>query len=209
LIALIAISAGGAFAQTTQPPAPTSSPPQATPPQAAPPQQAPAVPPASASKPTLAPPQTSAAATDAPAASGSALPPQPPPIEKRGFFNDLGRWWDDSVAGFNDFNKKSAEAAKDAATATGQAMKSAADAMVRWPTSKVVEIHEVCPVAGNGAPDCQAAAVNACKTKGFAAGQPLDIRTAEKCTSSLWVSGQNPPNGECPVESMVLRAACE
>jgi hypothetical protein len=81
--------------------------------------------------------------------------------------------------------------------------------MVRWPASKVVEIHEVCPLAGNGAPDCQTAASNACKTKGFKAGQPVDIRTAEKCTASLWVSGQNPANGECPVESMVLRAACE
>jgi hypothetical protein len=113
------------------------------------------------------------------------------------------------MAGFNDFNKKSAAAAKDAAAATGQAMKDAADAMVRWPKSKVVEIHEVCPLAGNGAPDCQMAASNACKTKGFKAGQPVDIRTAEKCTASLWVSGQNPPNGECPVETMVLRAACE
>jgi hypothetical protein len=233
VMALALTAAGVALAQNNQPQAPSGLAPQA-----APLQQAPAVPqtssskqapaaaapaepaaPATAAAPqasTAAPqasaaPQTSAApqAAASPASSGAGLPPQPPPVDKRGFLNDLGRWWDDSVAGFNDFNKKSAEAAKDAATATGQAMKNAADAMVRWPTSKVVEIHEVCPLAGNGAPDCQAAAANACKTKGFKAGQPLDIRTAESCTASLWVSGQNPPNGECPLESMVLRAACE
>jgi hypothetical protein len=156
-------------------------------------------------------------------ASGLALPPQPPPPGtpvKRGFLNDFGQWWDDSVASFNakmkeqqakidEFNKKSVDAAKDAATATQQAMKNAADAMVRLPTSRVIEIHELCVIAGNGAPDCAAAAANACHSKGFANGQPVDIRTAEKCNASLWMSGQNPATAECPVETVVLRAACE
>ncbi len=125
-----------------------------------------------------------------------ALPSQPPPAtaaapqapaEKRGFFDDLSHWWHDSVADFNaklkeqqskidDFNKKSAEAAKDAATATQQAMKNAADVMVKSATSKVIEIHEPCAIAGNGAADCASAAVNACKGKGFSDGQPLDVR---------------------------------
>ncbi len=64
-------------------------------------------------------------------------------------------------------------------------------------------------IAGNGAPDCQTAATNACHAKGFSTGQPLDIRTAEKCTASLWVSGQNPGSTDCPVETVVLRAACQ
>ncbi len=159
------------------------------------------------------------------------LPPQPPPpaaaasqapAEKRGFFDGLSRWWQDSVADFNaklkeqqtkmdDFNKKSAEAAKDAATATGQAMKSAADAMVKSATSKVIEIREPCAIAGNGAADCASAAVNACKGKGFSDGQPLDVRTAEKCNASLWLQGQGQrtAGAECPVETVVLRAACQ
>lgn len=159
-----------------------------------------------------------------------ALPPQPPPsvasspppAEKHGFFDNLERWWRDSVTDFNaklkeqqskidDFNKKSAEAAKDAATATQQAMKNAADAMVKSATSKVIEIHEPCAVAGNGAADCASAAVNACKGKGFSDGQPLDVRTAEKCNASLWLQGQGQrsANAECPVETVVLRAACQ
>ena len=112
----------------------------------------------------------------------------------------------------DDFNKKSAEAARDAATATQQAMKNAADAVVKSATSKVIEIHETCAIAGNGAADCASAAINACKSKGFSDGQPLDVRTAEKCNASLWLQGQGQQRlaaAECPVETVVLRAACQ
>ena len=167
--------------------------------------------------------------TAAPAAPGLTLPLQPPPAsaalpapadQQHGFFDDLGRWWHDSVADFNaklkeqqskldDFNKKSAAAAKEAAAATQEAMTNAANAMVKFPTAKVIEIHELCAIAGNGAADCATAASNACKGKGFKDGQPLDVRTAEKCTASLWVSGQSSAAADCPVETVVLRAACQ
>jgi hypothetical protein len=165
-----------------------------------------------------------------PASAGVTLPPQPQPPppsaalpapapEKRGFFDDLARWWHDSTADFNaklkeqqskldDFNKKSADAAKDAAAATQQAMKNAADAVARLPTAKVIEIQAPCAIAGNGSADCASAATNACKGKGFADGQPLDVRTAEKCTASLWLQGQKQP-ADCAVETVVLRAACQ
>lgn len=161
-----------------------------------------------------------------PAPPGLTLPPQPAPPDaaeaptlKRGFLNDLGRWWDEFAASFkakmkeqqsklDDFNKKSADAAKGAADATSQAVKNAADAVVRLPTSRVIEIQEICPLAGNGAADCAVAATKACKGKGFSAGQPLDVRTAEKCTNSLWMSGQ-PASNDCPIETVVLRAACQ
>jgi hypothetical protein len=81
--------------------------------------------------------------------------------------------------------------------------------MVHWPISKTVEVHEVCAIAGNGSADCATAATNACKGKGFKAGQPLDVRTAEKCTASLWVSGQNPATADCRDETVILRAACQ
>jgi hypothetical protein len=157
--------------------------------------------------------------TSPPASPGLILPPQPPPPgtappsasadQKHGFFDDLGRWWHDSVADFNaklkeqqskvdDFNKKSAEA-----------MTNAANAVVNLQTSKVIEIREPCAIAGNGAADCATAAVNACKGKGFKDGQPLDVRTAEKCNASLWVSGQPSTPADCPVETIVLRAACQ
>ena len=152
------------------------------------------------STPAVSAPQTSAATAQ------PGLPPQPsapsaaaPPAttEKPGFFDD--------------FNKKSAEAAQDAATATQQAMKNAADAVVKSTTSKVIETRAPCAIAGNGAADCATAAVNACKSKGFTDGQPLDVRTAEKCNASLWLQGQGQrqTSADCPIETVVLRAACQ
>jgi hypothetical protein len=187
-------------------------------------QVAPPVQPTSPAAPVAAapqPPQTTAVPTAIAPTVGPALPPQPAPpaAEKRGFLNDFGAWWDKSVADFNAKmkgqqakadDKQQNAAAKDAASATQDAMKNAADAMVRMTTpSHVVEMQEVCPLAGNGAPDCAVAALNVCHTKGYKDGQPVDIRTAEKCTSSLWVSGQPQVNGECPVETIVLRSACQ
>jgi len=201
---LLACDSAAALAQSGEPPSSASS---AAPAAPAGPQQ-----PSSQSAPQLVlPPQSpsSAAAPEAPA-------------EKHGFFDDFSRWWHDSVADFNaklkeqqskidDFNKKSAEAAKEAAVATQQAMKNAADAMVKSATSKVIEIHAPCAIAGNGAADCASAAADACRGKGFSDGQPLDVRTAEKCNASLWLQGQGQRSAaaECPVETVVLRAACQ
>jgi hypothetical protein len=155
------------------------------------------------------------------------LPPQPPPADKRGFLNNFGHWWDDSIADFNakmkdarqkfdDMNKKQNDAAKDAAAATQEAMKNAAEAtkkaataVVRLPNTRVIEIRESCAPAANGAPDCEAAATKACRGKGFESGEPVDVRTADKCPASLWLSGQAPSAGQCPVETVVLRAVCQ
>jgi hypothetical protein len=176
-----------------------------------------AVGPAVQSQPQTPPPGSPGLTLPPQSPSPDAAQPSAPAEQKHGFFDDLGRWWRDSVADFNtklkeqqskldDFNKKSAAAAKDAAAATQEAMTNAANAMVK---SKVIEIHEICAIAGNGAADCATAATNACKGKGFKDGQPLDVRTAEKCNASLWVSGQPSAPADCPIETVVLRAACQ
>jgi len=186
---LTAVAAGSARAQTS--PAPGTGAPSV--------QQAPA---------------PSAVAGFPPEPSPPALPG--PPTEKRGFLNDFSKWWDQSVSDFkakwkeqqsklDDFNKQSADAAKSAAAATSEAMKGAANVLR---PSHVIEIQQSCPLAGNGAADCASAAANVCKTKGYNAGQPLDVRTAVKCTDSLWVSGQQRP-AECPEETVLLRVACQ
>jgi hypothetical protein len=209
---LCAGSLGAALAQKSEPSTPAVPAASATP---VPQQIAPQQPAPQTSAATLQlglPPQSSA--------PGATVPPAT--AEKPGFFDDFARWWRDSVADFNakikeqqskldDFNKKSAEAAQDAATATQQAMKNAADAVVKSTTSKVIETRAPCAIAGNGAADCATAAVNACKSKGFSDGQPLDVRTAEKCSASLWLQGQGQrqTSADCPIETVVLRAACQ
>jgi hypothetical protein len=161
------------------------------------------------------------------AAPADSFPAQPPPVEQRGFFNDVGTWWGRSFSDFtakmkvtrdkiDELNKKQGDVAKGAATATSDALKDAAKAtqdaataVVRLPATRFVELNERCAVAPNGAPDCGAAAANACRQKGFNSGQPIDIRTSQQCPAAVMRSGQTPPEGECPDETYILRAVCQ
>ncbi len=154
-------------------------------------------------------------------------PAAPAPASKPGFLSALHDWWNNSIAGFSakvqdarsnldNLNKKSTDAVKDAAAATQQAMKSTAEAskdaaaaLLRLPNTRLIETRERCANAPNGAPDCQAAATNACRGKGFGTGQPLDVRTTEKCPAAVLLSGQKPGETDCPVESVVTRAVCQ
>ena len=155
-------------------------------------------------------------APPAPPASGLSFPAQPPPVNKPGFLHEFGRWWDNARGKFEDFKKKSNGAAKDAAAATQDAMKNAAEAtkdaataIVRLPNTRVFEVRERCETAPNGAPDCQTAATNACRAKGFNTGQPFGVRSSENCPPAVLLSGRTPAEGKCPVETVVLLAACQ
>jgi hypothetical protein len=79
------------------------------------------------------------------------FPDQPAPPSKSGFFEQFGRWWEDSVSNFNAGMKKAqgrftdlnAQAQKDAAAATEEAVKNAAEAataVVRLPNTRIIEL---------------------------------------------------------------------
>lgn len=166
-------------------------------------------------------------ADDGQAPAAGALPPQPPPVNKPGFLHQLGVWWNDSFADFdakmkaardklNDYNKQQGQAARETSAATQQALKDAAQAtkdvataVVKLPITRVVEFHDRCQVAGNGAPDCQTTANEACRKKGFNSGQPLDVSTSQECPARVMLSGRPPAEGECHDVTVVLRAACQ
>ena len=153
-------------------------------------------------------------------------PAQPSPANRPGFLHQLEVWWNDSFGDFNakmksakdkldDYNKQQNQAAKETSAATEQALKDAAQAtkdaataVVKLPITRVFEFHERCQVAGNGAPDCQATAAIACRTKGFESGQPLDISTSQECPARVMLSGRPPAEGECKDVTYILRAAC-
>ncbi|HEY2526531.1 MAG TPA: hypothetical protein VGJ20_01085 [Xanthobacteraceae bacterium] len=149
------------------------------------------------------------------AVQSSSLPPQPQPAapDNPGFLHALTLWWQQGVADFNSKMKKAQQQAnatnEEAMKNAAEATKNAAGALLRFPSTHVIEISQPCPTAGNGAPDCQTTAANVCRDKGFTTGQPLDIRTAEKCTASLWISGKPPESASCPVETVLLRVACQ
>ena len=61
----------------------------------------------------------------------------------------------------------------------------------------------------NGAPDCNVAAAQLRKGKGFKTGKSLDIETAEKCSAKVYLSGRTGAPGECRTENFVTRAICQ
>ena len=171
--------------------------------------------------PAVAAPQAPAA----PAAPGAATSQSS--ANRPGFLHQLGVWWDDSFGDFgakmraakdkfDDYNKKQDQAAHEASSATEQALKDAAqatkdaaNAMVKLPATRMFELTDRCAVAGNGAPDCQTTANNACRAKGFGTGRPLDVSSAQECPARVMLSGRPPVEGECRNVTTLLRVVCQ
>jgi len=168
--------------------------------------------------------ETSARATEAapPAASG----PAASTANRPGFLHQLWEWWDTSVSGLSagvqgarsgveNLNQRSTDAVKNAAGATQDAMRSTAEAtkgaastLLQLPNTRMIEVRERCPLAPNGAPDCQTASANVCRGKGFAGGRPLDVVSTEKCPPAALLA-QKPGEVVCPVETVVSRVMCQ
>ena len=151
-----------------------------------------------------------------PPAATSPFPPQPPPADKPGFLHELKGWWDNSLGFFGKGMEKSGDVTKGAAGAAGDAMKGAVEAtknaattIVKLPGTRMIDMYVHCEKAPNGAPDCETAAANACRAKGFGGGHPLDVRTEQKCDAATLASGQPPELRNCPVETTVTRAICQ
>ena len=126
----------------------------------------------------------------------------------------LARWFDESLAniGLNDaqnplhdMGARTGETAKDAADVAMEA----AGVVVRLPATRIVAARQRCELAGNGAPDCQAAANTLCRSKGFWSGRSADIESAQKCPAQVWLSRRSPAPGECALETFVTRAICQ
>jgi hypothetical protein len=143
------------------------------------------------------------------------LAPEATPPKKEGFFDTLEKWWDKSAADFKasvdksqedwrKLNERNEKAARDAAAAAREA----ADAFSKLSSTRIVEGREVCAVAPNGSPDCNAAAEKICKAKGFSIGKSADIQSNRKCSARAWLSG-NPSESACTTETIVTKAACQ
>jgi hypothetical protein len=135
--------------------------------------------------------------------------------EQPGFFGSIVRWFDvqagkigsnfkDARSGVENFGHEAGVAAK----STVDTAKDAAGAVARIPGVRVISGHEKCKVAPNGAPDCVAAAMAICKSKGFESGKSLDMTTAEVCPAQVYLSGRNSGEG-CHTETFVSRVLCQ
>ena len=86
--------------------------------------------------------------------------------------------------------------------------KSAVDAVAKLPTARVINGHERCVVAPNGAPDCLAAAEALCRKQGFSSGKSMDFTSAEECPARALLSGQQAGAG-CTTVTFISRAMCQ
>jgi len=145
---------------------------------------------------------------------------KPTPREPEGFFGTVSRWWNQTwnqttdnwnsgVSGVRQRFETLGKEAGVAARTTVDNAKSAADAVARLPNARVVRGHEKCRVAPNGAPDCVAAAIALCKSKGFdGGGSSTDMTTAEVCPPQVYLSGRSSGEG-CHTETFVSSAYCQ
>jgi len=139
--------------------------------------------------------------TATPQAEPPAAETPAPPSSGSGFFDALGRFFGSSQAaidsGIKDTLGKAAGAAKDAVGTVGGI-----------PATQFVRGREVCPVAANGAPDCQQAVDALCRSKGFQTGRSVDVGSGRRCRAKLTFVNGKPKVGECRIETYVSRAVC-
>jgi hypothetical protein len=145
-------------------------------------------------------------------------PPAGPPAqasESMDVFGKIGRWLDDAFSAiggnFNNartqidnFNREAGMAAK----STADAAKDAANAVARLPNTRILKGHQNCPLAGNGAPDCAAAATAMCKAKGFGSGNSIDTTSAVECPTEVTLGRRAAKPGECRTVTFITRAVC-
>jgi hypothetical protein len=157
-------------------------------------------------------PAQPALAAPEPTSPGPQSPSTPPPAampgHQPGFIDAFGRWIGDSVSNWNSGLKGAADAAKGAADAAGSVTRDTADAIVRFPGTRVVTARRQCPTAPNGAPDCRAAAEEICKANGFSSGSSIDFETSEKCQPIAFNQPRDAPR-QCWLENFVTRALCQ
>jgi hypothetical protein len=135
----------------------------------------------------------------------SVLAPQRPPA----FVDTIGGWLGDSTTRFR-LDLQDAQQTFDQLTEqTREAAKDATGAVIGVPNMRIVPMRERCPVAASGGPDCQTAAVAACRGKGFTGGKSLDTQSEQKCPTKLLLEGRAPNETECPTTIFVTRAMCQ
>jgi hypothetical protein len=139
--------------------------------------------------------------------------PVPTPAEPPGLFGALRRWLDEKVtmaaAGLKDAQESIDEANRRARDASKDAIQDATTAITRLPQTSIVRGRELCELMQNGAPDCGAASITLCRSKGFETGQSLDVQSVDMCPGKVWLSGRKPNPEECTVDTFVTRVVCQ
>ena len=143
------------------------------------------------------------------AGAGAANPGESAPLPRPGFVDAVGRWFDEGTTKFKSSLQGAQHSFDQFADQTRDAASDATGAVMGLPNTRIVPVRERCAVAGNGGPDCQAAATAACRGKGFSTGKSLDTQSEQKCPAQVLLRGRAPNDAECKTETFVTRALCQ
>jgi hypothetical protein len=133
--------------------------------------------------------------------------PAPPPAreDNPGLFNEIGKMFDklpslkSSQQSIEDLNNRAKDAAKDATDSLSRLAK----------PSSMVAGRMICPVSGNGAPDCKLGADKLCQAKGFKEGKSLNTDSAETCSAKVLIPGRARKPDDCRTDNFVTSALCQ
>ena len=144
------------------------------------------------------------------AGAAAANPPAAAPNSVPGpsLVDTIGHWFDDGTTKFKSNLQGAQQSFDQFADQTRDAAKDATDAVIGLPNTRIVPVRERCALAGSG-PDCNAAAIVACRSKGFTTGKSLDTQSEQKCPAQVLLRGRAPNDGECRTETFVTRALCQ
>lgn len=132
--------------------------------------------------------------------------PGPAPISNyRKFMDALSRWFSISGVPFESQIKNSQELFG----TMNKNAKDSASSIVAIPSTRLVTGRQPCPTASNGAPDCQQGVDALCRTNGFQAGRSVDVTSVQRCRPRAWIGGHPPREGDCRIETFVIRAICQ
>jgi hypothetical protein len=139
----------------------------------------------------------------------SQTPDDPNPAFRPGFIDAFGRWLEQGAGKFKSDMQGAQENIDKLGGQARDAAKEATGTVIGLPNARALTGRERCAPAGNGAPDCPAAAIAFCRGKGFQSGRSLDTQSEQKCPTKLLLEGRAPNNTECPTEIFVTRAICQ
>jgi hypothetical protein len=144
----------------------------------------------------------------APVAQAQQQPESPaaePPPHRPGLLDALGRWFGDSKAAIDSQIRGTQE---NLGTLGSQA-RDAAGTVAAMPGTRIIAGRQLCPVASNGAPDCQQGAEALCRSKGLQTGRSLDVTSSQRCSAQNWIAGRTSKESACRLETYVTRAVCQ
>jgi len=143
--------------------------------------------------------------TAPPAQVEPATPAAPPPGYQPGFLDALGRFLGNSKEAID----SQVRSTQETLGTIGNQAKDAAGSVAAIPGTRVITGRHLCPVAPNGAPDCNQGVEALCRTRGFQTGRTLDVTSAQRCPARVYIEARAPKEGECRMETFVTRAVCQ